>query len=54
MNIKKCDFCKKEIKKDDKVVHVYFGFYNDKEFCEKCGAPVIKFLKNIKLFKEEK
>ena len=53
MRVTKCDLCKKEIKKGDKPVHVYFEFYNDKELCEKCGDPILKFLKNKKLFKEK-
>lgn len=54
MKVTKCDLCKKQIKKGDKPVYVYYGLYNDKELCEKCGAPVIKFLKNKKLFVENK
>ncbi len=53
MKITKCDLCKKQIKKGDKTINVYYGFYNNRELCEKCGKPVLKFLKNKKLLKEE-
>jgi hypothetical protein len=52
MRILKCDLCKKEIKKEPIVAGV--GFFPQIELCEKCGAPILKFLKKHKFIKLEK
>lgn len=52
MRITKCDLCKKEIK--ERPVNVRYGDYENAEFCEKCGLPVLKFLKKHKFIKDEK
>lgn len=54
MKVTKCDLCKKQVKEGDKAVSVYYGFYNHREFCKKCAEPILKFLKNKKLLKEDK
>ncbi len=52
MRILKCDFCKKVIK--DKPITAGLGFLNNVELCEKCGKPVLNFLKKNKVVKIEK
>ncbi len=52
MRITKCDLCEKEIK--EKPVNVRFGHYENAEFCEECGSPILKFLKKNKFIKDEK
>jgi hypothetical protein len=52
MRISKCDLCKKEIKKEPIIVWV--GFFPQVELCERCGAPILKFLKKHKFIKLEK
>ena len=46
MNVKKCDICN-EIIKDDPV-KAGLGFLGTKDFCLKCGKPIIDFLKKHK------
>ena len=53
MRITKCDLCKKEIK--EASVTAGIGFFPKAELCEKCGAPILKFLKKHKFVdKKEK
>jgi rRNA maturation endonuclease Nob1 len=52
MRILKCDLCKKEIKKEPIIAGV--GFFPQVELCEKCGAPILRFLKKHKFIKSEK
>lgn len=49
MNVRKCDFCKKEI--DKITVTAGFGVFARPgvELCEDCGAPVLKFLRKNKV-----
>lgn len=47
MLVTKCDSCKKLIK-DDKSIIAGIGF-SRVELCEKCGAPISKFLEKNKL-----
>lgn len=47
MLVRKCDLCKKNIKNDPIMAGI--SFLNKKEFCDKCGAPIMKFLKKRKL-----
>ncbi len=49
MTIKKCDLCKKRI--IGKTVEASFGYSSRAELCDKCGSPVLSFLKKNKLFK---
>ncbi|MEK7128144.1 MAG: hypothetical protein AAB933_01095 [Patescibacteria group bacterium] len=53
MNVRKCDICKKEIKMEDSV-KAGVGYFADKEFCSKCGKPILDFLKKRKLLDEDK
>jgi len=50
MRVLKCDFCKKVIK-NNKSVNAGLGYLNGVELCEKCGKPVLNFLKNNKVIK---
>jgi hypothetical protein len=52
MRISKCDLCKKEIKKEPIIAGR--GFFPQVELCERCGAPILKFLKKHKFIKLEK
>jgi len=48
MIVKKCDDCKKEIKKGGDEVVVGFGWPNH-SFCRRCGKPILAFLKKRRL-----
>jgi hypothetical protein len=48
MLVKKCDKCKKEIKKGDEALVVGLG-WPEFSFCGRCGEPIIAFLKKRKL-----
>lgn len=52
MNIRKCDICKKNLQDDS--VRAGLGLFQAKDFCLKCGKPVLDFLKKHKFIKEEK
>lgn len=52
MIVKKCDICKKKIK--GYPVKAGEDVFSDKDFCSKCGKPILDFLKKHKLLKEEK
>ncbi|MFH1894432.1 MAG: hypothetical protein ABH813_00800 [Patescibacteria group bacterium] len=52
MQVTKCDLCKKVIK--DKSVTAARGYLDRAELCQKCGAPILKFLRKNKFIKEEK
>ena len=43
MRVTKCDLCKKNISGGPIVAGV--GYLRNKEFCGKCGKPVLDFLK---------
>ena len=51
MNIHKCDICKKAIK--DLPVRAGVGVFREKDFCIKCGKPILDFLKKNKFIKNE-
>lgn len=52
MRVTKCDLCKKEI--DSNLVTIIIGNYFSRvELCEECGEPVIDFLREEGLQKEE-
>ena len=51
--VTKCDLCKKNIK-DDETITIRVGFSLRAELCEKCGVPIIKFLKKHKFILSEK
>ena len=46
MNVRKCDICKKTI--EGNPVRAGADFFSDKDFCLKCGKPVLNFLNKIK------
>ncbi len=46
MRITKCDLCKKRIKNEPITAGI--GFFPKVELCEKCGSPILKFLKKHK------
>ena len=48
----KCDLCKKKVK--EKPVIAGRGILDWVELCEKCGAPVLEFLKRNKLISIDK
>jgi hypothetical protein len=50
--ITKCDLCKKKIKGEPVIVGV--GFFKRFELCEKCGAPILKFLGKHKFIGKSK
>ncbi|MFH1129304.1 MAG: hypothetical protein V1686_01030 [Patescibacteria group bacterium] len=48
----KCDLCKKKISEEPIIAGL--GFFPKAELCEKCGAPILNFLKKHKFIKTEK
>jgi ribosome-binding protein aMBF1 (putative translation factor) len=52
MNVKKCDLCKKTIKRDNHIV-AGTGSFRVMELCYNCGAPIAAFLKQHKFIKKE-
>lgn len=51
MIIEKCDFCKKELPQGDYVRAGDQGVFAQYSFCEKCGKPILVFLRKCKLIK---
>jgi rRNA maturation endonuclease Nob1 len=51
MRIIKCDLCKKAI--SEKPVTAGVGFFSNAELCQKCGSPILRFLKKHKFIKKE-
>ncbi len=51
MIVKKCDICKKAIKKEELTVYFNDKGFNSFHFCFKCGQLIINFLKSKKLIK---
>lgn len=49
----RCDICKKAVKDRDNSPTAGFG-YKFFQFCQKCGSPILKFLKSRKLIVTEK
>lgn len=52
MRVTKCDLCKKKIK--SKPITAGVGFFPNAELCERCGAPILKFLKRHKFIESKK
>lgn len=52
MRITKCDLCKKRIK--EKPITAGVGYFLNVELCEKCGLPILKFLKKNKFIEDIK
>jgi len=52
MKIIKCDLCKKKIK--EQPISIITWSYQVIELCEKCSAPVLKFLKKHKFIKSKR
>jgi len=48
----KCDLCKKKIK--DKPIIAGIGFLEGAELCDKCGRPILEFLRKNKLIEDKK
>jgi len=48
----RCDLCNKKILKEPIIAGI--GILNTLELCEKCGAPILKFLKKHKVDIENK
>jgi len=51
MRIIKCDLCKKRIKGESITAGI--GFFPNVELCEKCGSPILKFLKKHKFIESK-
>ena len=51
MRILKCDLCKKKI--SGKPITAGVGFFSNAELCQKCGSPILKFLKKYKFIEGE-
>lgn len=51
MFIVKCDLCKKNVK--GKPIIVGYGTLDRFELCDKCGAPILRFLKKYKFIEKE-
>ncbi len=51
MRLIKCDLCEKEIK--GKPITAGVGIFPSVELCKKCGAPILRFLKQHKFIKSE-
>jgi len=52
MRVIKCDLCKKKIIKEPVIAGV--GFLSRVELCERCGTPILKFLRKNKLVENVK
>ncbi len=48
MLVRKCDNCKKKIKQLNEAIVAGIGF-PEFSFCERCGKPIVVFLKKRKL-----
>lgn len=51
MHVTKCDKCKKEITDRDRRITAGVG-WSTVELCEKCGGPIVAFLKKLKLLEK--
>lgn len=53
MLVHKCDLCKKVVERN-KTIEVVAGLvqWRAYEFCEKCGRPVMAFLRKVKVLPE--
>jgi hypothetical protein len=52
MKIIKCDLCNKRVKNEPVTAGI--GFFPKAELCEKCGSPILKFLKKHKFLESKK
>ena len=52
MRVTKCDLCKKNIQYEPITAGV--GFFPKAELCEKCGSPILKFLRKYKFVETKK
>ncbi len=52
MRITQCDLCRRKIKKEPITAGI--GFWRSAELCEKCGAPILRFLKKNQLIRNPK
>jgi len=51
MIIRKCDLCKKKITGEPVIAGT--GFLSRIELCEKCGLPILKFLRKYKFIEKQ-
>ncbi|MFH1656522.1 MAG: hypothetical protein ABH956_01975 [Candidatus Nealsonbacteria bacterium] len=51
MRVIKCDLCKKNIK--NQPVTAGIGYFTKAELCDKCGSPILNFLKKYEFMKKE-
>jgi hypothetical protein len=51
MRVTKCDLCRKKITGEPVTVGV--GYFPRNELCEKCGRPIIGFLKKHKFIDQK-
>jgi len=51
MRVIKCDLCKKKI--EGEPITAGIRLFPKAELCEKCGAPILKFLKRHKFIQKE-
>lgn len=49
MNVRKCDFCEKEISERRVIAGTDYILRPAVELCYECGAPILDFLKKHKL-----
>jgi len=52
MIITKCDLCKKKITGEPVIAGT--GLLSRVELCEKCGVPILKFLRKYKFIERKK
>ena len=52
VRITKCDLCKKEV--DGEPIIAGIGIFPKAELCEKCGLPILRFLRKYKFIELEK
>jgi len=52
MRVIKCDLCKKKIK--EQPVTAGLGYLSNVELCEKCGSPILRFLRKYKFIEIKK
>lgn len=52
MRVIKCDLCRKKIKGDPITAGI--DFFPRAELCEKCGAPILRFLIKHKFVERKK
>ena len=54
MNVKKCDFCRKDIEGNPVVAGQGIFARPGVELCNECGAPILRFLRKHKVIGKNK